>query len=443
MFATTGDSAIGRSRGAALGHWACYALALLLPCAAYWPLGQPAAPDILTIYVTPGVYLSDLAVGAMLLAGLAADRGWSKLGATVRATAGVSVPLLALAGLALLTAPLARAPTLAGYTALRWLIAAGVFLVIAQSDMAFERILMVFLAGLGIQALIGLGQIVTQGPLGLPGEFALAPTRSGAAIIAVGQTHWLRAYGLTLHPNVLGGFMAIGLLMGLPLVNRRGTRLVWWLVWLGLLLSFSRAAWLATALALPPLAGWLAWRQPALRRPLISTVAIAALAALGAGTLLAAQLLVRMHPFAVAEEYRSMSERGEMIALALNVVAARPLIGVGAGNFPLAMRDAGASLSPQFVHNVPLLLAAEVGVAGGALWLWLWLAPGMWLDRHWRALNPWPVVLISAWLALGSICLWDSYPWALNQGCLLTITVLGLMSRALMVHHSNCGGVGS
>ena len=64
------------------------------------------------------------------------------------------------------------------------------------------------------QALIGIAQVLLQGPLGLPGELALEPTHSGAAIIAVPQRPWLRAYGMTFHPNVLGGFLAVGLVLG-------------------------------------------------------------------------------------------------------------------------------------------------------------------------------------------------------------------------------------
>ena len=36
---------------------------------------------------------------------------------------------------------------------------------------------------------------------------------------------------------------------------------------------------------------------------------------------------------------------------------------------------------------------------------------------------------ICARLALGVISLFDSYPWTLNAGRLLTVTVLGLMQR--------------
>jgi O-antigen ligase len=322
-------------------------------------------------------------------------------------------------------------PTLAGYSALRWLLAVGVYLSLAQGDLLLERWVQVFLVGLGLQAIVGLGQVIHQGPLGLPGELALEPARSGAAILTVGGRRWLRAYGLTLHPNVLGGFLAIGLVLGLPLLKRFRMRILWWLLGLGLLVSFSRSAWLATALVLPPVAGWLAWRRPSLRRPLGTTLASAALVALIGGVLFAGQFASRLGRTATVTESRSLSERGELIAIALDVITNRPLTGVGAGNFPLAVAATDTPALPQPVHNVPLLLAAEVGVLGGGLWIWLWLTPGLALQHFWRRHAPWMVILIGAWFALGTISLWDSYPWALNAGRLLTATVLGLTSRAL------------
>jgi O-antigen ligase len=400
---------------------------LLLPLSVYRPIAPSVAPEILDFYVRPGLFLSDLAVGALLLTGLARSsrhvRYWGHRYLTV--------PLLALAGLALLTVPAAVSPTLAGYTALRWFLAVGVYLSMVQGDLPLERWVMVLMVGLGLQALVGLGQVLRQEPLGLPGELALEPARAGAAILTVGGRRWLRAYGLTFHPNVLGGFLAIGLVLGLPLLNRLRMQLLWWLLGLGLLVSFSRSAWLATVVVLPAVAGWLAWRRPALRRPLGVTLTIAALFVLLSGVLLAGQFASRLRRTLTTAESRSLRERGALIAIALDVITDRPLTGVGAGNFPLAMLATDTPALPQPVHNAPLLLAAEVGVVGAGLWFWLWLTPGLALKSLWHRHKPWLVVLIGAWFALGTISLWDSYPWALNSGRLLIVTVLGLTSRAL------------
>lgn len=409
-----------------LSRWAGYGLALLLPLSVYRPIGPSPAPAVLDLYVRPGLYLSDLAAGVLLVAGLARRRPFEGAGRIGRVT-GL---LAALVALGLLTAPAALSPRLAVYTALRWLLALGVYLALGRGDGPVEKWIEVFVIGLGLQALIGTGQVLAQGPLGVPGELALAPHRPGAAILTVGGRQWLRAYGLTFHPNVLGGYLAVGLLVSLPLLVRRWMRPLWWLLGLGLLLSFSRSAWLATGVVLPPLTGWLAWQRPELRRPLAITLGSAALILLLATGMLADQLISRLRPAATATESRSLSERGELIGLALELVAERPLMGVGAGNFPLAVRHAGMPdrpVNPQPVHNVLLLLASEVGLLGGGIWFWLWLAPGLALGERLRNAYVWPVVLVAAWFAWSIIGLWDDYPWALDSGRLLGASLLGLI----------------
>ncbi len=225
--------------------------------------------------------------------------------------------------------------------------------------------------------------------------------------------------------------MAVGLLLGLPLLGSRRVRLLWWLLWLGLWLSFSRSAWLAVALVLPITAGGLAWRDPPRRRALSVALAGAAVMGLAAAVLLAGQLSSRFRPWATPTEARSLRERGELMAVAFDLIGQRPVFGVGAGNFPLAVRDAYAPVLPQPVHNVPLLLAAEVGVWGAAVWFWLWLAPAWAVSRYDRQPGPWLGVLLGVWMALAIVGLWDSYPWALNAGLLLTMTLLGLLNSAL------------
>lgn len=424
------DVTISWRERAAVGSWFQWAGAVwlfLLPLSVYWPIAPPVAPGLPDMFVRPGLYLSDLVAGGLVLTTLfrAAKSPWRW------GFRGITLPLLVIAVMGLLTVPAATSPTLAGYTGLRWLLAGLVYVALLQGGAFVGPWLTAFAIGLGINALIGVAQVVVQGPLGLPAERALIPSLSGASIVTIGTSRWLRAYGLTVHPNVLGGVLALGLLLTLPLLKRRLMQLVWWLLGLALLLSFSRSAWLAVAIVLPPLAAWTAWRRPTLRRPLAITLGGALLITLVGGALLAGQLSSRLRLTATATESRSLRERGELIAVALDFIADRPLTGVGAGNFPLAMLDGEGRALPQPVHNVPLLLAAEIGGLGALLWFVLWLTPGLALDRKTRSLRLWTVTFVAAWFAWGIIGLWDSYPWALNIGPYFSATLLAFASRAL------------
>ena len=104
---------------------------------------------------------------------------------------------------------------------------------------------------------------------------------------------------------------------------------------------------------------------------------------------------------------------------------------LGAGNFPVYMRQLGLIIPPTYVHNVPLLLAAEIGIFGSGLWLALCLVIAWWLIRRWRASNGWVIVTLCAGLAIAIIALFDFYPWGLNTGRLLTAMVLGLIARTV------------
>jgi O-antigen ligase len=417
-------------------RWGLYALVLVLPLSAYWRLSQPIVPEIHPLYSTLGLYLTDMAVGVVLLATFIANPGRGGQGRW-------TLPLMGLVALALLTVPLALSPPLALFTASQWVLAVTLYVILSQSDVPVPRIVGLLLMGLGFQVLVGLGQVARQGPLGLPGEMALGSGQMGASIIEVEGARWLRAYGLTFHPNVLGGFLSVGLLLGLPLLGRLWAQCLWWLFWLGLLLTFSRSAWVATALALPLAVGWLAWQRPPLRRALAQAFIGVGVVVMAGALLWPEQVATRWQPLievlqpgapasggtVVSAEQTSLDARVAMNRLAREVALQRPFTGIGAGNFPLAMWSSTPDVPPQFVHNVPLLLAAEVGVLAGAIWLGMAVAAFWHLARRRGRLNQWEVVALCAWLALFVIGLFDSYPWSLNAGRLLTVLVLALSRK--------------
>ena len=417
---------------------AMVALGLLLPTLVFRPLALSPAPGILDVFVRPGFHLTDLAVLAVILLGLATWRGAGK----VRAQASLTVPLLALAGLALVVVPLALSPVVAGYSALRWMLACVLFIALQGSDLPVRGLVTGLLAGAIINAILAVGQVIVQAPLGLPGELTLARDVSGAAV--VGAERWLRPYGLTFHPNVLGGLLVVGLLMMLPRVFSFHVKILWWLCWAALLLTVSRSAWIALALTMPLAAGWLFWKAPGLRRSLVITAAGSILVAAAVMAPLRPVFEARLtggitpsgQPTGVTE--RSIDERLALQSVALGIIKDRPLSGVGAGNTPLAVQSSDVDATPQPIHNLPLLLAAELGAAGGGLWIWLWLAPLAMVMARWRSRRaqpvatlptPWPLTFALAWLALGIIGLFDFYPWGLESGRLLSVVTLALFAR--------------
>ena len=412
-------------------------LMLVMPMLVYWPLNAAPVAGIIPVYISPALYLTDFLVLLIILLRLLAWRGIPqpiKNAFSDRSFLWSFFPLAAIVLLGLIDAGFALSPALAIYTALRWLMALGLYLTLLCTPLPTEKVVLIFLLGLGVQAVIGLGQFLMRSPLGIPGELALPVSVPGSAALSFNGMRWLRAYGLTFHPNVLGGFLGVGLILGLPMLPRRWLTPLWWLLAIGLLTTLSRSAGIFAALVIPLAAVWLARRQPALRRQLL--IAFGGL--LGAGLIgilaLGGVLLHRASPLKSMAELTSLSGRGELIRLALKATDERPVIGIGAGNFPIYVSRSDSPAIRHPVHNIPLLLAAEIGLPGGILWYILWLAPPFMLVGRWRRLSLWAIPFTAAWFFLGLIGLWDFYPWGLESGRLLSVFVLAVCHKEMFTN---------
>lgn len=412
-----------------------YALALLMPFSVFFAISSPVDVNVFALYAQPGFYLSDLPLAFLLVITLTTEIRWR------RGPLPITVALLVICILAFVSVPEAYAPPFTVYVAVRWLLAFYLYLWFLQRLTPARSLVLTFAGGLSIHAIVGIFQVAFQGPLNLPGEFALRPEIPGAAVLLVDGARLLRAYGLAFHPNVLGGFLAIGLLLLMPWLERLPAVGLWWLMWTALWLTFSRSAWLAVGLTMP-----LALIACFIKRPQTRHVLI--LAASGALGLFLGFLLVandhvrtRLSPIAnrlpalseelpeTALETRSLSERAELVDLALDIIEQRPFGGIGAGNFPLTMPRLRPQLPAQSVHSVPLLLASEIGIPGALLWLFINILVLARFIVLWRKAEAALLCAMCAWMALALIALFDSYPWALNSGLLLTAMVLGLASR--------------
>jgi hypothetical protein len=306
----------------------------------------------------------------------------------------------------------------------------------------------VFLAlSLVVQSVVGVLQFLRQEDLGWQqlGEVNMVAAPGGGSIITIGSQSWLRAYGLTPHPNILGGILvgALLILFGRYLQANGRSKIVWLLV-LGLgtaalLLTFSRSAWLGGA------AGGLVLLAALLKHADYRREYGRQLTAIIAGGLIILALfgfsqrdliLSRFQVQSGYTESRSINERIVLNELSFEIIRQRPILGVGASNFSLAvvppisqMRDINA----QPVHNVPLLTASELGLGGGLLWLWLMLAPLIVTIRQHQQqpLSLWTWGLTAALAALAVIDLFDFYSWGWPQGRLWRWVLMGLWVSAV------------
>ena len=323
--------------------------------------------------------------------------------------------------------------------ALALVAALGLYILNEVDD--FERLVVPLMAMIVVQAVVAIGQVAAQGSLGLQvvGEQVLRLPDGGLSIVAAADgSGSLRAYGLTDHPNILGGILAFALIIlasvrGLAGVRSSARWLVFALGVVVLFLTFSRSGWIAYAVGIAVAVAMLAVMRdrPAVRRLLLAA----------AGSLLVcAPLVVAFAPSVsarinvagpIAAETRSIEERVALAQGAIRVLLEQPILGVGLGNLPQAMRVPEPGFDQeQAAHVVLLDVAAETGVVGAACYLFLILAPWVALVR---ARSRWTPALVAAsgvLAAITTVGFFDHYTWTTPAGLIWVAIALGLWAAA-------------
>lgn len=442
---------VARRAGWSWAQRTCLLLLLVtLPLAQHAVLRARPQPRVYYEFTSFIVYLSDVPVMIALAVWWLALRGdWRAVKWGPRS---ITLPLVGLSGLALLSTLWARDSALALYTSARLGLLFLLYLWLVNQAPEPGWIDRAIAASLILESTVAVLQFIHQGDVGLQwlGEIRLDPPAAGLSVIAIGQQVWLRGYGLTPHPNILGGILATFLVALLPgYLHASGRqRLVWLAVLvtgsIGLLLSFSRAAWLGVAVGgtglVSGVLGRASWRRR-YRWPLLIP------AGLGLAVILVIVMwrfdlfAVRLRPDASPAEQRSLDERLVLTAIALEIIRRHPLTGIGAGNFsPVSAEFIGdhPAYLPQPVHNVPLLVMAELGPIGAGLWGWLTLAPVIltWRAYRSRQANLRLIAYTAGLLVLATVNLFDFYTWGWPQGRLLQWTFLGLWSATFEMRAS-------
>ncbi len=317
----------------------------------------------------------------------------------------------------------------------------------------------IFLSGV-LQALIGILQFIKQKSVGLKilGESLISPDILGVAKIEIAGEKIIRAYGTFPHPNLFAAFLFFSLICGLgffffhskeiPFKNRLGILPIktnknkllnihylsgLLLIFLGILVSYSRSVWLISLIAISIIIWKYLPRSKInyLKECLQISLYKKALAILfSLGLLLAISWLVI--PRLCLEncpQDKSFLLRQKYNEIAAEKIKSSPFFGTGIGGFVLDTKkqnDTGLQeWELQPVHNLYLMIMAEIGVAGFAILITLVfyrlknLKP---LKAKW---NKTAVFVISGFLLLGFI---DHYFWTLPQGIIIFWLALAFLS---------------
>lgn len=253
--------------------------------------------------------------------------------------------------------------------------AIGLFFVIVNSNIKPAKLLWPLALSATTQGLIASWQFASQTInastlLGIASHYA---GNYGGIVIETASGRWLRAYGTFGHPNLLGGFCAVGLIAILILSqNKKQLFFLGSLAIIstsGLFFSFSRSAWLATLamiifLALITLASKQSKRFFITLIPIIIT-AITLI-------FLFYPLLFTRTDFHNRLEKQSILQRLTQAEQARQIILEKPLLGRGLSNYTRHLRELNQKTPAydlQPVHNIYLLTTAELGIIGLLLFL--------------------------------------------------------------------------
>ena len=237
-------------------------------------------------------------------------------------------------------------------------------------------------------------RLATQLPVALATSAVLAATSSvllwrGIAPASVLARYAQIGYRVSAHVpdvNAAGSYIVMVLCLTLGAAARaRGERRVWWLaaalpIAVGLWFSESRTALAAAAIVIALAATWLFASRWSLSVR-IAVLSIVIVSAIGLGA--ARARLLETDP-----TYRGAGFRSQFNAASLRMVAARPALGVGVGQY---YRHSALFMPPQLAftygyenaHNYFLQIAGELGLIGLLLFV-AWIGAG--LARAARAL---------------------------------------------------------
>jgi O-antigen ligase len=208
---------------------------------------------------------------------------------------------------------------------------------------------------------------------------AVAPgTAQPEQLVGVGEVAQGRPGGSFQDPNILATFEALGLpaALALALGSRAVLRVLgviaFGLILLGLALSLSRGGFLAAAGALVVMVTWRPFRYASLVALLLVVVLQAASGSLFGETQQASIITGRLQSVSYAAA--GGDPRFAIWSVTPTIVIDHPYFGIGSNQFPDVSTRYGLYApgggSYQHAHNIPLTIAAELGLAGLVALLW-------------------------------------------------------------------------
>ncbi len=301
-----------------------------------------------------------------------------------------------------------------------------------------DKTIVVFLSSIFFQAILAIYQFLSQSAFAFKylGLAEHRPDVLGTSVIETASGRWLRAYGGFDHPNILGGVLALSLILALFVLVRK--KIItskyeiiqslflfgfYFTAFLALIFSFSRSAWLAYFISLLVLLIVFLIKKniSAFKRSLIIalfTVILSIVIYIPFSEL----FQTRFQADSRLEE-KSLNERSEQIVECGEILDDNWLFGVGLGNYTNELKNRDqikkADWNYQPVHNTFLLIFSELGLF--SLIFFFAIIVALAKDKR-KSLYFWPIII-----SLFIIMFFDHWLLSLPFGMTLMLFILGLI----------------
>lgn len=356
------------------------------------------------------------------------------------------IPLLGLTLAGWLSTMTSIDPLLSIYHAIRF--AALFWFYVYIVNEIHSKIILIIPLGIQIivQSIVGLAQFIHQHSVNLHslGESFINPALPGTSVVVANGVRLLRAYGLTEHPNILGGCLTFGLLILLAAylygIQRLPLLAVFPLGLTTLLVTFSRSAWVAFLVGVVVIvAGAFTKRRwESLRHlPVLVLLSLFLLAPflLLYSKFFGTRLNVDSSFTTPSAEEQAIGERLILVNSYLPIFLAHPWLGVGLGAAPLAMQVyyPAYSLGYQPPHVALFDVAVETGILGALSYFVLMASPLVEFFRHRDAIlsSPAAMAVLALLLGITVVGFFDYYTWLSIPGRMWQWLAWGLWAVAL------------
>lgn len=206
-----------------------------------------------------------------------------------------------------------------------------------------------------------------------------------------------------------------------------------------LILSFSRGAWIATFASVAALLAPYVrlTRLPRLNRKLAILLSLVVMALLLLPRNVRGSVgyrLLTILDFSGRDTTISNTERLRLLGDTFAVIAHRPFVGVGVGNFPVYLQEVDPMLALRHAENAYLQMWTELGIAGFWSFVVLWLYPPLVLLRRFGEKRQ------ADWVSAGlmaTMLTWDIHSlFTFEMLSFYLWVVLGLGLAAVMLSNS-------